>query len=146
MDKHEFSVDMRKWLEDEEHYSVVHYAISRGMSKEELFGMAKEDEEFARTLWYALSVQEYKVTEGILNGIIDRTVGLKMLETYNGWKGEVNVYQKVEGSLTPEMAERLASAVEKLEEFKAGEMIEGFGEVPCSVPSDFSFSESGTSS
>lgn len=146
MDKHEFAVDMRSWFEVPEHYSVVHYAIERGMSKEELFGMAKEDEEFARALWYGLSVQEYKVTEGILSGVIDRAVGLKMLETYNGWKGEVNVYQKVEGSLTPEMAERLASAVEKLEEFKAGEMIEGFGEVPCSVPSDFSFSESGTSS
>ncbi len=124
----EMALDMRKWFEDAEHYSVVHYAIERGMSKEELFSMAK-DEGFAKALWYGLSVQEYKIVEGMLSGVIDRVVGLKMLETYNGWKGEVNIVQKVEGSLSAEMAERLASAMEKLEKFKAGEMVEGFGEV-----------------
>ena len=50
--------------------------------------MAKEDEGFAKALWYGLSVQEYKIVEGMLSGAIDRAVGLKMLETYNGWKGE----------------------------------------------------------
>lgn len=128
----EIAKDMRKWFEEAEHYSVVHYAIERGMSKEELFSIAKEDEGFAKALWYGLSVQEYKIVEGMLSGVIDRTVGLKMLETYNGWKGEVNIVQKVEGSLSAEMADRLASAMEKLEKFKAGEMVEGFGEVVAS--------------
>ena len=30
----EIAKDMRKWFEEAEHYSVVHYAIERGMSKE----------------------------------------------------------------------------------------------------------------
>ena len=56
MDYKKMSEDMRKWFEEAEHYSVVHYAIERGMSKEELFSMAKEDEGFAKALWYGLSV------------------------------------------------------------------------------------------
>lgn len=145
----EIAKDMRKWFEEAEHYSVVHYAIERGMSKEELFSMAKEDDGFAKAMWYGLSVQEYKIVEGMLRGEIDRGVGLKMLETYNGWKGEVNIVQKVEGSLSAEMADRLASAMEKLEKFKAGEMVEGFGEVISGGFSNhpgFSVSESGISS
>jgi hypothetical protein len=66
------------------------------MSKEELFRVAGENGESQKALDYALSVQEYKVAEGSMTGALDRSVGLKLLETYAGWKGEVNILQKNE--------------------------------------------------
>ena len=147
MDYKILSEDLRKWFEEPEHMNVVHYAIERGMSKEELFGLAKEDEGLRKALWYGLSVQEYKIVEGVLSGEIDRGVGLRMLETYNGWKGEVSIVQNIEESLSPEVAGRLASAMEKLEKFKEGEVAGGFGEViSSSWASESGASESRVSS
>jgi hypothetical protein len=102
---------LREWIAEDEHYSVVHFAIEVGMSKEELFRMAGEDEGLGRALDYAFSVQEYKVCEGVLSGALDRTGGLKLLETYAGWKGEVNILQKNEYKQYMAEADRRAKEV-----------------------------------
>ena len=107
--------EMVEWFSDPTHYSVVHFAVEKGMSKQDLFRLADEDEYFKQKLEYAFSVQEYKVVEGAISGALDRTSALKMLETYNGWKGDVNIYQKVEQSMSPELAERLAEAIERID-------------------------------
>jgi hypothetical protein len=41
-------------------------------------------------------VQEYKVCKGAMSGMMEKVVALKMLETYSGWKGDVNILQKNE--------------------------------------------------
>jgi hypothetical protein len=81
---------MVEWFDEAEHYSVVHFAIENGIGKEELFKIAGEDEYFREKLDYALSVQEYKVSEGAISGKIDRATALEMLKTYNGWKNAVD--------------------------------------------------------
>ncbi len=53
--------------------------------------MASEDVELQRTLDYAVSVMEYKITDGALKGTLDRTVSLKFLEEYAGWAEEKQV-------------------------------------------------------
>jgi len=137
MDYETQAKDMIEWFAVAEHYSVVHYAVERKMSKQELFQMASDSSVFSKALDYAFSVQEFKVVEGILGGAIDRAAGLKMLETYNGWKSDISIYQKVEQSVSPEMADRLASAIEKLDVL--GKTIDDsqpkdtFGEVELSI-------------
>jgi hypothetical protein len=81
---------MVKWFDEPENYSVVQFAADHRMSKEELFEMAAEDEEFRKALEYAFTVQEFKLADGAMSGAIDRTVALKMLETYNGWKNALD--------------------------------------------------------
>lgn len=90
------AVEMVDWFNVPENYSVIHFAIERGMSKEELFRKAGESVDLQAALDYGMSVMEYKVTEGAMTGALDRAVALKMLETYNGWKGEVNLLQRNE--------------------------------------------------
>jgi hypothetical protein len=99
------------WFSEPEHYSVVHFAVEHNMSKEELFRVCAEDRECQRMLDYAMSVQEYKVVEGAINGALDRNVVLKMLETYSGWKGDVNILQKNEYRQYMNEAERKARAI-----------------------------------
>ena len=88
--------EMIDWFSLPEHYSIVHFAIEQGMSKEELFRIAGDNGELQKALDYALSVQEYKVSEGAITGALDKNVSLRMLETFNGWKGEVNILQRNE--------------------------------------------------
>lgn len=109
------AADLRAWIEEAEHYSVVEFAISRGMSKEELIRLGGDDKVLGDAIDYAFSVQEYKVTEGALNGVLDRAVALKMLETYNGWKSDVNVLQK------NEFRQYMNEAQRKAQEILAGE-------------------------
>jgi hypothetical protein len=66
------------------------------MSKEELIKLSGDCVDLGKAVEYAFSVQEYKLAEGALSGVLDRNVALKMLETYNGWKGDVNILQKNE--------------------------------------------------
>ena len=82
---------MVKWFDEPENYSVVQFAADHRMSKEELFEMAGEDEDFRKALEYAFTVQEFKLADGAMGGAIDRTVALKMLETYNGWKNALDL-------------------------------------------------------
>ena len=90
MECREIADALREWIHVAEHYSVVHFAVECGLSKDKLFKMAASDEGVASglsdALDYATSVQEWKVAEGAMNGTLDRTVALKMLETYAGWR------------------------------------------------------------
>lgn len=133
----EFADDMVNWFDDDEHYSVVHYATERGISKKKLFEMAKADKYFEEKLEYALSVQEFKLSDGAITGTVDRQSALKMLETYNGWKSDISVYQKVEQSLPADVAKKLSDAIEKLDKKEESKddlsMVEGLGEVLVSV-------------
>ena len=87
---------LRDWIKVPEHINVIHFAASAGVSKEELFRLAGEDSVLQTALDYAFTVMEWKVSQGALDGDLDRAVALKMLETYSGWKGEVNILQKNE--------------------------------------------------
>lgn len=109
----EVAVALREWIHQAEHYSVVHFAVECGMSKDALFKMAMSDEELKDALDYALSVQEWKVAEGAMNGTLDRNVALKLLETYSGWKavqqGPTQVVNVQQNSIMPDvLAERVA--------------------------------------
>jgi len=110
--------EMMEWFSIAEHYSVVHFAIEQGMSKEELFRVCGEDSRTQKVLDYAISVQEYKVMEGAMNGQLDRNVALKMLETYAGWKGEVNILQR------NEYKQFMNEAREKAEGILGGRVVE----------------------
>lgn len=129
----EMAVDIREWFNEGEHYSVVHYAVERGISKEGLLKMGADSEVFKEALEYAFSVQEYKVVEGAISKALDRAVAMKLLETYNGWKGDINVYQSVSQSMTPELAERLSEAIERMDgiglELEEGRPTDTFGEI-----------------
>lgn len=96
MDYKKLAKDMVEWFSDTNNYSVVKFAVSIGLSKEKLFRLAGEDGELQDALDYALSVQESRVCDGALSGMMEKVVALKMLETYSGWKGEVNILQKNE--------------------------------------------------
>jgi len=111
MDYKDLARMLREWISEPSHYSVVHFAIEVGMSKEQLFRMAGEDTELSSALDYAFSVQEYKVCEGVLSGELDKTGGLRLLETYAGWKGEVNILQKNEYKQFMNEAQRRAEEV-----------------------------------
>ena len=87
---------LRDWISAEEHYNVIHFCVEAGLSKDELFRLAGEDADLQKALDYAFTVMEWKVAEGALSGELDRMSALKMLETYSGWKGEVNILQKNE--------------------------------------------------
>ena len=113
-----------------EHYSVVHFAIEHNMSKEELFRVCSEDRECQKMLDYAMSVQEYKVVEGAINGALDRNVVLKMLETYSGWKGDVNILQK------NEYRQYMNEAQRKAEEILGGGRLSTIGGTDSSVDCD----------
>lgn len=88
MDRAELIKEIYDWFSVGENYSIVHFAIEHNMSKEELMRVCTEDEELKKALEYAMSVQEYKVAEGAITGTLDRSVAIKMLETYNGWVKE----------------------------------------------------------
>jgi hypothetical protein len=87
---------LREWVKDPEHFNVIHFAVEAGLSKDELFRLAGENGELQEALDYAFTVMEWKVSQGALDGELDRNTALKMLETYAGWKGEVNILQKNE--------------------------------------------------
>lgn len=74
-----------EWFEVPGNYSLVHFAIEEGMSKDELMEKGSCDDRLKRAIDYALSVQEYKVVQGALDGSIDKIVALEMLKTYAGW-------------------------------------------------------------
>jgi len=92
----ELADKLRGWISESEHYSVIHFAVEVGLSKEELFRLAGEDASLQSALDFAFTVMEWKVSEGALSGTLDRMSSLKMLETYSGWKGEVSILQKNE--------------------------------------------------
>ena len=75
---------------------VTWIGFSYGISKDELLRLAGENSELQKALDYAFTVMEWKVAEGALNGDLDRVAALKMLETYSGWKSDVNIIQKNE--------------------------------------------------
>jgi hypothetical protein len=83
-------------MKEPEHYNVVHFCVEAGVSKDELIRLAGESSELQRALDYAWTVMEWKVSTGALNGDLDRVASLKMLETYSGWKSDVNIIQKNE--------------------------------------------------
>jgi hypothetical protein len=137
MDKNEykkFADKMVDWFSVPEHYSVVHFAIEHGISKQRLIRMGDEDEYFKEKLEYAFSVMEYKVTEGALSGALDKSVSTKLLETYHGFKSDISVYQKVEQTMSPELAEKLVEAIDKIEGMDGvgRGFKDGFGEVKVS--------------
>ena len=134
MDKSEYkrlADEMVEWFSTPEHYSVVHFAIEHGISKQKLIRMGDEDEYFKEKLEYAFSVMEYKVTEGALSGALDKSVSTKLLETYHGFKSDVSIYQKVEQTMSPELAEKLVDAIDKIDGMDAigRGFKDGFGEV-----------------
>lgn len=111
----ELAKSLVKWIDEEEHYSVVHFAIEHGIGKGELMRLASEDLELGLAVDYALSVQEYKVADGAMRGVLDRNVSMKMLETYAGWKapiGMVNVISNSTGDVS--------GLVEKIERLRVG--------------------------
>lgn len=87
---------LREWIAVPEHYNVMHFCVEAGIAKDELIRLAGESAELQRDVDFAFTVMEWKVSEGALTGKIDRVAALKMLETYSGWKGEVNIVQKNE--------------------------------------------------
>lgn len=87
---------MRAWILEPEHFNVIHFAVEAGLSKDELFRLAGENAVLQEALDFAFTVMEWKVSQGALDGEFDRQTALKMLETYAGWKGEVNILQKNE--------------------------------------------------
>jgi hypothetical protein len=108
---------LRDWMSVDAHYSIVHFAVECGLSKDKLFKMAASEEGVASglkdALDYALSVQEWKVAEGAMNGTLDRNVALKLLETYAGWKavqqGPTQVVNVQQNQIMPDvLAERVA--------------------------------------
>lgn len=132
VDYADMAKDIVEWFADPEHYSIVHYAVERGISKQELMKMGDDSPVFKKALDYAFSVQEYKVVEGVISGKLERTSALKMLETYNGWKSDVSIYQNISQSMSPELATRLSEAIERMEALGAeleDDVDLGFGEV-----------------
>jgi hypothetical protein len=121
-----------EWFSEPEHYSIVHFAIEHGMSEKAL--MRIEDEYFKEKLEYAFSVMEYKVTEGALSGSVEKSTAMKLLEKYCGFKSDISVYQKIEQSMSPELAQRLTEAIEKMDGIGVvgRGFAEGFGEVRVS--------------
>ena len=96
IDHKKLAREMVDWFKEEGNYSVVKFAVERGLSKDKLFRLAGEDGELQEALDYALSMQEYRVCDGAITGALERNVALKMLETYAAWKGDVNILQKNE--------------------------------------------------
>lgn len=92
----ELAQELTEWIKVPEHYNVVHFAVEAGISKDELIRLAGEDSVLQKALDYAFTVMEWKVAEGALKGDVDRVAALKMLETYSGWKSDVNIIQKNE--------------------------------------------------
>lgn len=84
------------WFAVPENYSIVHFAIEQNMSKEKLFRLASESSELQDAVDYGMSVQEYKLSHGALTGTLATPIAMKMLETYNGWKSDVNLIQRNE--------------------------------------------------
>lgn len=129
--------DIRDWFSFPENYSIVHYAVERGVSKQELLKAGEDSERFGKALEYAFSVQEYKIVDGAINGKLDRTAALKMLETYNGWKSDVSIYQNISQNMSPELAERLSEAIERMDrigiELDKSEPTDTFGEVEVTL-------------
>ena len=92
----ELAKKLVEWIKEPEHFNVIHFAVEVGLSKDELLRLAGEHSELQRAVDYAFTVMEWKVAEGALNGDLDRVAALKMLETYSGWKSDVNIIQKNE--------------------------------------------------
>lgn len=92
--------NLKIWLEDPKHFFVGQFAIEHGLSRDELDEVANNSPRFSRALKYAYAVQEYRVAMGALDGSIDRTVALKMLDTFHDWKSDtgsnatINMFQK----------------------------------------------------
>lgn len=78
---------LRDWMLVDDHYSIVHFSVEAGISKQKLFALADEEIELREALDYALSVQEWKIVDGVMNKIFDKSI-LKLLETYNGWNAD----------------------------------------------------------
>lgn len=92
----EVAIALKDWIKVPEHYNVIHFCCELGISKDELIRLAGEDSGLQKALDYAFTVMEWKVATGALSGELDRVAALKMLETYSGWKSDVNIIQKNE--------------------------------------------------
>lgn len=114
MDNKEIARSLREWMLEDGHYSVVHFAIEAGMSKEELFARGGEDEDLRKAIEYAMSVQEGKVADMAMKGEIDRNVAMKMLDTYSGWKGGLVNIDNRRVDMSSEVAERLIDAIDRV--------------------------------
>lgn len=84
------------WITVPEHYNLLHFCSEAGLSKERLFRMAGESSVLQEALDYAMTVMEWKLSDGALQGNLDRVSAMKMLETYNGWKSDVAIVQRNE--------------------------------------------------
>ena len=87
---------LKKWILIEGNLNVIEFAVSASLSKNELFKLAGENQQLQKDLDFAITVMEWKITEGALYSKLDRTTSLRMLETYCDWKSEVNILQKNE--------------------------------------------------
>lgn len=79
------------WMYIPANYMVKEYCIMAGVTLDDMRDIAEQDDETKRLFELALAIQEVKVAKGALDGDIDRTVALKMLETFHEWKGDASV-------------------------------------------------------
>lgn len=92
----ELGVALVAWITEPEHYNLLHFCSEVGLSKERLFRMAGESAALQEALDYAMTVMEWKLSDGALQGNLDRVSAMKMLETYSGWKSDVAIVQRNE--------------------------------------------------
>jgi hypothetical protein len=116
VDIKEFGAGLLKWFNSAEcTYWLYDYAIQYGVSKQELERMALEDEEFSKILDLAYTIQECSMAKKALNGLVDKTVAIKALETYHGWKQDAKVVnQNVFQRYASEAADRASKISDEL--------------------------------
>jgi len=142
LDYEDLADKLRAWISEPEHYNVIHFCVEAGLSKDQLLRYGGESECLQEALDFAWTVMEWKVSEGALSSAMDRSVALKMLETYSGWKGDVNILQKNEYRSYMNEAQRKAGEIlnqiaTEGEGIESIEGIEGIESTYTEVPKNF---------
>lgn len=78
--------ELLEWMDEPKNFLVREFFILRGITEQDV--MVIDDPHFKRCHDLALQTEEVKVVKGSLDGDLDRSIALKFLEEFHGWKKE----------------------------------------------------------
>ena len=106
------AADLREWISESENFLVMEFIASRDMSKDEFMEMVDEHDVLRKAYGFAMTQQEQKLMNGGLGGMVDKTMALRILEQYSGWKSDGAVVGNAYQRYFAEAAERAMAPVE----------------------------------
>ena len=81
-----FLTELVNWLCLPANYLIVQYLAENSLTRRRVEKLCEGNQEAIDLLDDAYTIQEYKISVGALEGKLEKSIALRMLETFHNWK------------------------------------------------------------